>query len=155
MYPHGLSGGSRTHGLLLPKQALCQLSYTQIETAMKASQHRWQTFTHEMLPSDTREVSAPVRQRRSSFWAGVLKPRGNYTADPLFTSGLWLSDQRHNDANHADTSGERCGKPHKAVDSPLTAASLPLTAALTLLNVGQGVGIAFGDRHTLSSFDCL
>ena len=47
----GLSGGSRTHGLLLPKQALCQLSYTQIETAMKASQHRWQTFTHEMLPS--------------------------------------------------------------------------------------------------------
>ena len=26
----GLSGGSRTHGLLFPKQALCQLSYTQI-----------------------------------------------------------------------------------------------------------------------------
>lgn len=83
MYPHGLSGGARTHGLLLPKQALCQLSYTQIETAMKASQHRWQTFTYEMLPSDTREVSAPVRQRRSSFWAGVLKPKDNYTADPL------------------------------------------------------------------------
>ena len=37
MYPHGLSGGARTHGLLLPKQALCQLSYTQIETAIGQS----------------------------------------------------------------------------------------------------------------------
>ena len=36
-YIGGLSGGARTHDLLLPKQALCQLSYTQIETAMKAS----------------------------------------------------------------------------------------------------------------------
>jgi len=40
-----------------------------------------------MLPSDTREVSAPVHQRRSSFWAGMLKPSGNYMVNPLFTSG--------------------------------------------------------------------
>jgi len=102
-----------------------------------------------MLPSDTREVSAPVRQRRSSFWAGVLKPRGNYTADPLFTSGLWLSDQRHDDANHADASGERSGRPHKAVDVPLTAAGFPLTAALTLLDIRHSILVTFGDGHSL------
>ena len=30
MYPHGLSGGARTHGILSPRQALYQLSYTQM-----------------------------------------------------------------------------------------------------------------------------
>lgn len=41
-----------------------------------------ETFTHIVLPSDTREVSAPAYQRRSSFWAGLLKPSDNNTEAP-------------------------------------------------------------------------
>ena len=61
------------------------------------------------------------------------------------------SNQRQDKPENADATSKRRGRPHKAVDTPLTATGFPLTTALTLPDVSESVLITFGDRHSPAS----
>ncbi len=70
---------------------------------------------------------------------------------PIGRPSTCVSDQRHDGGKRTDTTGKQRCRPHESVEPALTAASLPLTASLTLLDIGHSVLVAFGDRHIFNS----
>lgn len=72
---------------------------------------------------------------------------------PHRTPPIWFGalDQHQDKPENADATSKRRGRPHKAVDSLLTAAGFPLATTLTLSNVSKSVFVAFSDGHSSTS----